>query len=534
MGRELRSKPTTLVASGLALAIVGLLPVCFMVVSRFFVDGALSLKNYSEVLANVRTWTLFRNSIVLAALTTAIAGLLGVALGIILARTDLPLRNYLAGLFVLPLVFPPYILAVGWFEVLGRTGILSRWVGQRSAEWTSQWLFSLPGAVVVLAAAFLPVVLLLTMTWLRGMNPSLEEAARLSFGWRQVIRKVTIPLIMPGVLLSMLLVFLLTMGEFGAPSFLRLSVFPVASFTQSSAFYNFGGATAAAMPLIVVVFAGLLAAEKILQGRQHSFRWGTLATPVRIPLGREKPLVLALTVGLAVILVGAPLWGVLWRGFSPAALADAIRRAGSSAVRSALYAGVSATLLLVPGFFLGYFIQRRSLACWRFFDASALFLFTLPGGVVGIGLITLWNRPLTNWIYGTPVILIAAYVAQYAALGMRIVAASFTQVSPSLEEAAQAAAAGWFRQVFGILAPVNRAALLAAWIITFVFCLRDVALPLLLAPAGGDTLTSRTMTLMANGSPELIAALCVLSILVTLLPLGAAGAAWRFRSRRTA
>jgi iron(III) transport system permease protein len=230
---------------------------------------------------------------------------------------------------------------------------------------TSRWLFSLPGAVLVLAAAFLPIVLLLTMTFLRGTNPNLEDAARLSFGWPQVIRKITIPLIMPGVLLSLILAFLSTMGEFGAPAFLRLNVFPVASLTQSSAFHNFGGATAAAMPLMAVVLAGLLVAERILHAKQYSFRWGSPAVPVQIPLGRKRPAVLAVIVGLALILVGAPLGGVLWRGASATALADAIHRAGSSAIRSALYAGVSATVLMILGFLLGYLIQRRSLAGWR-------------------------------------------------------------------------------------------------------------------------------------------------------------------------
>ena len=82
-----------------------------------------------------------------------------------------------------------------------------------------------------------------------------------------------------------------------------------------------------------------------------------------------------------------------------------------------------------------------------------------------------------------------------------------------------------------ILAPVARTALVAAWAVTFVFCLRDVALPLFLAPPGRDTLTARTMTLMANGSPELIAALCLLAVLVALVPLGALGVAWRAWSK---
>src|SRR5258708_26511673 len=116
---------------------------------------------------------------------------------------------------------------------------------------------------MVLASAFLPIVLLLTITYLLGMNPGLEEAGRLSCGWPAVIRRITIPLIMPGILLSLVLVFLLSMGELGAPAFLRLSVFPVASFTQSSAFYNFGAATAAATPIILLVLVRLLAGENV-------------------------------------------------------------------------------------------------------------------------------------------------------------------------------------------------------------------------------------------------------------------------------
>src|SRR5206468_4177255 len=109
--------------------------------------------------------------------------------------------------------------------------------------------------------------------YLRGVNPGLEEAARLYAGWPAVLRRITVPLIAPGILLSLVLVFLLSMGEFGAPAFLRLNVFPVASLAQSSAFYNFGGAAAAAMPLTAVALGGLLVMQRVLHGRIWSFRW---------------------------------------------------------------------------------------------------------------------------------------------------------------------------------------------------------------------------------------------------------------------
>jgi iron(III) transport system permease protein len=531
MGRILKAKRATLIAAAAVLGLVGLLPLLLMIVSSFRVEGEFSLKNYVEVFGNVRTWILFRNSLALAGLTTAVAGPIGVVLGILLARTDLPLRRTFAVSFSLPLLFPPYVLAIGWFEVLGRGGLLARGMGAAWGEMTSGWLFGLPGAVLVLASAFLPVVLLLTIAYMRGIDPSLEEAGRLSSGWLGILKDITIPLISPGILLALALVFLLTMREFGAPAFLRFNVFPVASFTQSAAFYNFGAATAAAAPLIGVVLLGLLATEHILRGKDYSFRWAVGQNRVQIALGPKAPFIFPAVALLAVVVVGLPLGGVLWRGASTAALSDAIERAGASAMRSIAYAAIASTLLCTLGFFLAYIVHRRALSGWWRLDALTLFLFTLPGTVLGTGLIALWNRPSTNWIYATPAIIIVGLIAQYSALGTRTILAGFSQLPPSLEEAAEIAGARWSQRVLGILVPLLRPETVAAWAVAFIFCLRDLSLPLLLAPPGGDTLTARTMTLMANGSPELIAALSVLSIVLAVAPLSVLGVAWHAWSK---
>ena len=251
------------------------------------------------------------------------------------------------------------------------------------------------------------------MTYLNAVNPTLEQAARLSSGWPAVLRGITIPLAAPGILLSLVLVFLLTIGEFGAPAFLRVTVFPVASFTELTAFYNFGAATAAALPLVAVALLGLTVEERVLQGKTFQFGWVGGREPERLPLGRAStPLCLLVTL-TALFLVALPLGALVWRGLGVAALREALDRAGASAARSLAYSGVSATVLSGLGFFLAYLIHRRAVACWRWVDAATLFLFTLPGTVIGIGLIALWNRPSTNWIYATPVILVTGYVAQY-------------------------------------------------------------------------------------------------------------------------
>ena len=503
---------------------VGVLPLCLMVATSLS-----STQNYTTTLGTARTWGLFRNSLVLATLTTAVTGAAGVTLGVILAKTDLALRNTLAAIFSLPLLFPPYILAVGWFEVLGRGGVLAQCVCPALGDVTARWLFGLPGVVLVLSTAFLPVVLLLTMSYVSAVNPNLEDAARLSSSRVAVLRDVTVPLAAPGILLSLVLVFLLAIGEFGAPSFLRFDAFPVASFTQFTAFYNFGAATAAATPLILVVLLGLIVEQRVLHGRAFQFGWNVRSSSEQIPLGRARRL-LGLVVALAaLIVIIVPLGALVWRGMSVAALRDALDRAGNSAIRSVAYAAASATVLSILGFFLAYLIHRRAIRGCRWVDAATLFLFTVPGTVIGLGLIGLWNHPSTNWIYATPAMLVGGYIAQYAALGTRAMVAGFAQAPVHLEEAAEIAGAAWFHRVGGILMPLLWPSILVGWAVSFLFCLRDVTLPLLLAPPGYDTLTARTMTLAANGSPELIAALCLLLIGLSMIPLVVCGVARRFR-----
>ena len=242
----------------LLLIAIGVLPVLFMLVKSLTADGHFSVAAYRNVLNSARQWTLLGHSLTLSALVMALTTLVGVPLGLLLGKTNLPLRKFFLFLFVVPLLLPPYIMAVSWFDLLGSEGLLAQLFGHALLLAIHRWLFGLPGCTFVLFSTFLPIPMILTMAFLRTINPRLEEAGRLVSGWEKVLRGITFPLILPGILLSALLVFLLSFGEFGVPNFLRYDVFPVESFTQFSAFYNFKVATAAAMPLAVVTFLALL------------------------------------------------------------------------------------------------------------------------------------------------------------------------------------------------------------------------------------------------------------------------------------
>ncbi len=503
------------------LVTIGLLPVLSMLIKSVVVDGHFSMASYEGLLTSARQWTLMRHSLVLSTLVTALTTAAGVPLGILLGKTDLPLRRFFTVLFVVPLLIPPYIMAVSWFDLLGREGLLAHLLGPSAAAVTTSLLFGLPGCAAVLFSIFLPIPMLLTMIFLRTINPRLEEAGRLVSGWRQVMKGITIPLILPGVLLSAMLVFLLSFGEFSVPNYLRYDVFPVESFTQFSAFYDFRAATAAAVPLAAVTLILLLAEAAFL--REKTYQLQPSPALDRLPLvelgvHRTWLLVSVALTGLTIVIV--PMVALVIQSAGVDAYAEALNRAGASLLRSLVYAVVGATLLTLLGFFTGYLIQTRALRYWRSVDSLTIFLFALPGTVIGIGLISLWNTPWTNFIYSTPLIIILGYLAKYTALSSRISVTQLAQIPSSMEEAAQVAGAGWFRRMALIVAPLARRGLLAGWLVVYIFSLRDTGITMLVYPAGHETLPVRIFTLMANGSPQLIAALCMVMITATLLPVG--------------
>jgi iron(III) transport system permease protein len=284
--------------------------------------------------------------------------------------------------------------------------------------------------------------------------------------------------------------------------------------------------------MLTVTLAILAVEYRLLHNRTLELRGAAFGGErTQIELGRWRLPLFGIVLIWALVTVVLPLAVLLIQSSSLSAFAEAFSRASDSIVRSLAFAVVGATLLTLLGFFCGYLIHDRTLPLWRSIDALALFLFTLPGTVIGIGLISLWNTPMTNAIYGTPAIIILGYLAQYAVLPMRMTSAILERIPPSLEQAAQLCGASWFMTLRHVVAPLAKRGLIAVWIIGYVFCLRDLGISMVVYPPGSDTLPVRILTLMANGAPSLIAALCVILIVVTLLPLGVVSL-WRMHGVR--
>jgi iron(III) transport system permease protein len=194
---------------------------------------------------------------------------------------------------------------------------------------------------------------------------------------------------------------------------------------------------------------------------------------------------------------------------------------GNAVSNSVLYATCVSTMVVV----LAMIIISAARAHPRLvgaMDAVAWLGFLLPPALFAIGAITVWNSPATHWIYGSAAVVILALAARYAVLGTRMALAGHRQLSPSLDEAARACGATFMQRVLRIQLPALRRFTAGAWLLVFVFCLRDIETTSTLYPPGGEPLTVRLFTLEANGPPPVVAALAVVLALLTLIPLAIA------------
>lgn len=432
--------------------------------------------------------------------------LIGVPLAVLLARSDLAGRRLLLLAHLFPLFLPPFLLALGWFDLLVAGGgggfALARHI-----------LFSPVGLVLVLALAFTPVVTAVTVLALDGIDPSIEEAARIVARPGRVATRILIPLARPAIALGALIVFSLAVSELGTSMFLRVETYPTVLLARLGAIdYAPGEALRLAVPLLVLAL-GLLGAERALARRVSVPSLGpNLAVRPTLPLGRWRaPLSLLTAIVVAASLL--PILGlalVAARG-APSELAGWLGGSLGNSIRSAV---IASTMVLALAVVLGHALARARPHA-RVLDGLGVLGFVTPGALLGVGLITLWNRAATHFVYASAAIIVLGYTARYAAIGVRSMAISVAQSPPALEDAAAVSGASFWRRLRRIVVPLHIRGALTAWLLTFVFCLRDTDTSVLFYPPGGEPLTVRILTLEANGPPEVVAGLALVQIGVT-------------------
>jgi iron(III) transport system permease protein len=512
---RLRSEEPLVVAAAAAVVAVAILPPLWAVASEL-----LGASDALGLLGSGRLWRLLLQSLALGAAVTTLALALGVPLGVLFARADFPLRRTLFAAHVSVVFLPPFLPTLGWFHLFGREGLVG-------GPLSTSVLFSELGVVLVLAGCFTPVVTALTALGVRGVDASLEEAARLAAGPWRAAALVLVPCAAPVIALAGIIVFTLAFSELGVPMFLRVDVYPAVVFSRLGGMdFAPGEAALFVLPLVPVALA-LVGLERRFAGRRAIAALGGRGTP-REPLFTANPWIVV-GAALAAATSLAPLVALALRAVGRGGLSAASRWVGEAPWNGLRASALAAVVMTAVALVLGRALARRDRSgLWL--DALATLSFILPSSILGVGIALAWNHPATNWLYGSYAVLVVGFVARYSAVATRTFASAVAQVPESLEEAARTVGAGYLRRLL-LVGRVARRGLLGAFVLGLIFALRDLETAALFYPPGGEPLTVRIFTLEANGPPAVVSALALLHVLITLAAASVGALAvrkWRF------
>ena len=524
---------------GLLLLIVGY-PLLWLLMAAFGIPGEFQLGYIVGVYTRSQNLAPLVNTLVLAFGAAIISVALGVPLAWTTARSDVPLRRTIEALVAVAYITPPYLTAIAYIILLGPdAGYFNRALqGLTGATRGPFDIFSMGGVIFVIGMHVFPFTYFMTHNALRSVDVSYEEAARVLGARRwSVLLRVNLPLVAPAITGGALLSAIDSMALFGPQAFLGL---PAQITFLPTRIYGIIGsypprwaeASALSLTLVLLTACGLILQRGYLEGRSHTTVGGRGLRLETVRLGRWKWAFLAFSFVVVFLSALAPV-GVLaiaafsrsWiNGFSAANLT--LTNFGEAlfnnqiAVRGILNSFQLATAAglcaVVVGATVAYVDLRTQAKGRRLLDYLAILPLGLPGTVMAVGVLLAFIRPPFA-IYGTMWILLVAYVARFVPLATRSANATLRQIDPSLEEAARIIGASRLAALWRILLPLTRPGMAVAFLLVFIPALSELSATILLYSGGTETIAVAIFRLNDLGQIEVVAALAVFTITVTLL-----------------
>jgi iron(III) transport system permease protein len=501
--------------------------------------GSFTLQGYSSLLSDPAFWKSVLNTVEFAATVTAIGLVAGGGLAVLCERTDLPGRRLLAPLGMLPLLLPPLGLILGWIALYGSGGWFTNFItGTLHLPWDigTPW-----GMGVMGASVSAPIALVIVRAALRGMDPSLEEAARSSgAGTLTVLSRITIPMLRPALLSAALLIFTISLEQLGIPIFLGAehNVQFVASYlynTWSNSPTPDPASLSAGATLFLFVATALVALRRRLLGSEQRFVSTSGAPMIQpLPLRRWRAPLTMLIAAYLLITIFVPVGGLVLTSFvslltpliSPFSLLtlDNFRTVfqdptlSSSITNSLIVAGAGA--MAVTGLIaVATLVAHRSRFVLRH---SLRFLMLYPRSVPGIifSLAFFWSFlffvPPGAWIRNNLVGEAIALAVRGIPLAYMIMYPALARIATDLDDAARSAGASWWATSRSLLLPMLRPALLASMTIVFITILNDYEAAIFLAKPNTELMGVEMLQQYARGTTGPVAALAVLQLAITV------------------
>ncbi len=515
----------------LALLVIFLLyPLANVLASSFLHKGGQS--GWSIFFSDTRYLGALANTIGLGLAVTFGAALIGVPLAYMAARYSFPGKALIALLPLTTLVVPEVIAAQTWLMMLGNNGLITRWLLEGGIALPS--FYGWFGLITVMTFIYYTYVYIGTLAAIQGFDAQLEEAAQ-SLGTTPITSrlKVMVPVIMPAVLASCLLVFTLVAGNFAVATILGQRV-PLLSVVTYQAFVSESGGDPVMQSTLASVSVGLVAAVLFLQ------RWIVSRGRYEIVSGRgARPTRLrglaaaALTAGAALIIVISllPLATVVagaftfargpvmqWGRWTTLNMERVFLNSPDPIINTLTFASAATLISIVISTIASYVIVKKRNLLTPAIDYLSMLPLALSGTVLGIGLVMSFN---TGWLTltGTGIIIVVAYVIRRLPFGIRNASSTLYNTPGSIEEASISLGVPPLRSFFNVVLPVMLPSIAAAAILVWTTTVAELSASIVVYSSGRETMPIQIYRLIDSNLMAQASAYGLVLVVTILVPI---------------
>ena len=535
------SKPhnVILVLMGIVLTITTVAPIVAIVQDTFkihpgTIDQYLTNKaegytliNYIDLftspLAKTNLWDPLMNTVYLAIGTCVVAILYGGVFAYLVTRTNMSCKKYLSSIFIFPYIMPQWTLAVVWQNLFNSNavtgtsnGLLASLFGINMRIWWCKGLFP---SIVVLGLHYAPFAYILIGGIFKNMDANLEEAATiLDTPPSKILTRVTLPMVKPAILSTILLVVGGAMGSYPVPHYLSLATLSTKYVSMNDKYT--GEASILAIIMMLFGVAIMLLNQLSLHSRKnYTTVTGKSGQISKVNLGKAgKNIVAVLFIVLTFFTSIYPIISFAFETFLPNPgdysflytlnpnnlttkwwlTKENITENGLYGQQGILYNGMiwkayKGTILVAVsccliagtiGTLIGYAVSKERRSKFASYVNSIAFLpYLMPSIAVGVAYFILFSNKSIN-LFNTYTALIIVGTIKYIPFASRSALNSMLQLSGEIEESAMILNIGWFKRMTKIIIPIQKSSIISGYLLPFMTCLRELSLFMLLCTQG--------------------------------------------------
>lgn len=538
---RINSKTIVISLSVLLLLYFVIFPMGILLFDSIIKDGAINLENYRNVYSADVNWKALTNTVELSLMVMIASVIITFPLAWLVGRTDMPGKKGFRTLLVSSYMIPPYVGAIAWVQLLnpsvGYLNNIFKWMfGLETAPFD---IYTFWGLAWVLMLFYSPFAFITISRAMEKMDPTLEEAARVSGAspLRTVI-DVTLPLMAPSILAGGLLVFIAAGSCFGIPSIVGMPGNIEVMTTRIVTYVYMGDdagvrdATALAASLMFIANFLLMGMTWMMGRKDYTTISGKSTRPNIVELGKWKwPAVCAVSLYGAIAVV-IPLGSIVLTSFlksmsKPIELSNigidpwipVITSAQymESVWDSVIYGVIAATIGTLLSLFVAYLAVKTQIKGRSIPDLLVVIGGSTPSIVIALALIITFSGNYGLNMYSTMWIIIVSYLVKYMTMSVRTIAAALSQVHISLEEAALNSGANWLRCCKDIIIPLIAPSVIAGWFLIFMPSFYELTMSLLLYGSDTKTIGVLLYELQTYADTQNASVLSVIILMIVLI-----------------